>query len=54
VLSVFAQKKPMDGLAAEGIRFEKAYSANPVWVPSRMSMATGMMPGSACLFFYRQ
>jgi hypothetical protein len=35
----------LDGMAAEGIRFEKAYAANPVCVPSRMSMATGMMPG---------
>ena len=35
----------LDGLAAEGIRFEKAYATNPVCVPSRMSMATGMMPG---------
>jgi len=35
----------LDGLAADGIRFEVAYSANPVCVPSRMSMATGMMPG---------
>jgi len=35
----------LDGLAAEGIRFERAYASNPVCVPSRMSMATGMMPG---------
>lgn len=35
----------LDGLAAEGIRFEKAYATNPVCVPSRVSMATGMMPG---------
>ena len=35
----------LDGLAAEGVRFEKAYATNPVCVPSRMSMATGMMPG---------
>ena len=35
----------LDGLAEEGIRFEKAYATNPVCVPSRMSMATGMMPG---------
>ena len=35
----------MDSLAQEGIRFEKAYSANPVCVPSRTSMATGVMPG---------
>lgn len=34
----------MDFLAQEGIRFEKAYCTNPVCVPSRISMATGMMP----------
>jgi choline-sulfatase len=34
----------MDSLAREGIRFEKAYSSNPVCVPSRTAMATGMMP----------
>lgn len=34
----------LDQLAAEGIRFENAYASNPVCVPSRMSMATGMMP----------
>lgn len=35
----------MDSLAQEGIRFEQAYCANPVCVPSRTSMATGVMPG---------
>ena len=35
----------LDGLAAEGNRFELAYATNPVCVPSRISMATGMMPG---------
>jgi len=35
----------LDRLAAEGIRFERAYASNPVCAPSRMSMATGMMPG---------
>jgi len=34
----------LDAMAADGIRFEKAYSANPVCVPSRISMATGVMP----------
>lgn len=34
----------MDRLARDGIRFEKAYCANPVCVPSRTSMATGVMP----------
>lgn len=35
----------IDGLAARGVRFENAVCANPVCVPSRMSMATGIMPG---------
>jgi hypothetical protein len=33
----------MDSLAQDGIRFEKAYCSNPVCVPSRTSMATGVM-----------
>lgn len=34
----------MDAIARNGARFTKAYAANPVCVPSRTSMATGMMP----------
>ncbi len=34
----------LDAMAKDGIRFERAYSANPVCVPSRISMATGVMP----------
>ena len=34
----------LDSLARDGMRFAKVYSANPVCVPSRTSMATGMMP----------
>jgi len=34
----------LDALALEGIRFERAYSANPYCVPSRTAMATGVMP----------
>jgi arylsulfatase A-like enzyme len=33
----------LDALAGEGVRFERAYSTNPVCVPSRTSMATGVM-----------
>jgi arylsulfatase A-like enzyme len=40
----------MDSLAREGIRFERAYVANPVCVPSRISMATGVMPGRLGVF----
>ncbi|MCP4614151.1 MAG: sulfatase-like hydrolase/transferase [Planctomycetes bacterium] len=35
----------MDSLARDGVQFERAYCANPVCTPSRMSMATGVMPG---------
>jgi len=34
----------MDGLAATGARFERAFCANPVCVPSRFAMMTGVMP----------
>ena len=34
----------MDRLAASGVRFDRAYSANPVCVPARVSMMTGFLP----------
>ncbi len=34
----------LDGLAANGIRFERAYSTQPLCIPQRCSMYTGMMP----------
>lgn len=34
----------MDALAARGVRFERAYCGNPVCVPSRFCMMTGVMP----------
>jgi len=34
----------MDGLAAEGTRFGRAYCTNPVCIPSRFSLLTGRMP----------
>ena len=33
----------LDSLSREGVRFERAYSANPYCVPSRTAMATGVM-----------
>lgn len=36
----------LDGLAASGLRFERAYATNPVCVPSRFSLQTGRMPSS--------
>jgi arylsulfatase A-like enzyme len=36
----------MDRLAASGIRFERAYACNPVCVPSRFSLQTGLMPSA--------
>ena len=35
----------LDALSSEGVRFTRAYCSNPVCTPSRISMATGMMPG---------
>ncbi|MCC6143243.1 MAG: sulfatase-like hydrolase/transferase [Candidatus Hydrogenedentes bacterium] len=38
------QTPAMDSLAAQGTRFQNAYCANPVCVPSRVSMFSGRMP----------
>lgn len=42
----YARTPVFDGLAAEGIRYEKAYSVSPVCSPSRSSVITGMYPNS--------
>jgi len=34
----------MDALASDGVRFERAYCGNPVCMPSRFSMMTGVLP----------
>ena len=34
----------LDSLASRGVRFEKAYVTNPVCLPSRISLQTGMFP----------
>ncbi|MCU0915722.1 MAG: sulfatase-like hydrolase/transferase [Planctomycetes bacterium] len=36
----------LDRLAAAGLRFERAYACNPVCVPSRFSLQTGLMPSA--------
>jgi choline-sulfatase len=36
----------MDRLAASGVRFDRAYASNPVCVPSRFSLQTGLMPSA--------
>lgn len=36
----------LDRIAARGMRFERAYCANPVCVPSRFSMFSGLMPSA--------
>ncbi len=36
----------LDRLANSGIRFERAYASNPVCVPSRFSLQTGLMPSA--------
>ncbi|MBC8374149.1 MAG: sulfatase-like hydrolase/transferase, partial [Planctomycetes bacterium] len=36
----------LDSLAASGVRFERAYACNPVCVPSRFSLQTGLMPSA--------
>lgn len=38
------QTPAMDSLAATGMRFDRAYSTNPVSIPSRFSLMTGRMP----------
>lgn len=40
----FVKTPAMDRLAAMGVRFQRAYAANPVCVPSRVAMMTGQMP----------
>lgn len=40
------QTPTLDRLAASGIRFERAYACNPVCVPNRFSLQTGLMPSA--------
>lgn len=43
----------MDRLAAEGVRFDRAYCANPVCIASRFSLMTGRMPSEIGLWSNR-
>ena len=42
--SAWMRTPVLDGLAKEGARFERAYCANPVCTPSRVSIMTGQLP----------
>ena len=42
----YARTPVFDSLAAEGIRYERAYAVSPVCSPSRSSVITGMYPNS--------
>jgi len=42
--NAYLKTPSLDRLAASGMRFERAYSPNPVCVPSRTSMMTGYFP----------
>jgi len=44
--NAYVSTPAMDSLAAEGVRFERAYCTNPVCVPSRFSLMTGLMPSA--------
>ena len=45
----YLQTPAMDSLAQTGVRFEKAYCTNPVCMPARFSMMTGLMPSQVGL-----
>jgi choline-sulfatase len=42
--NAYLKTPAMDSLARSGARFEQAYCGNPVCVPSRVTMMTGVMP----------
>jgi len=47
--NIWLKTPALDRLAASGIRFERAYVCNPVCVPSRFSLHTGLMPSAVGL-----
>ena len=42
----YLQTPAIDSIAAGGVRFERAYCTNPVCIPSRFSLMTGLMPST--------
>lgn len=50
----YLKTQALDSIADSGIRFTNAYVTNPVCMPSRISMATGMMPGRMGVFNNRE
>ncbi|MGI6030034.1 MAG: sulfatase [Eubacteriales bacterium] len=44
----FTRTPNLDGLAQEGVLFERAYCQNPVCTPSRASFMTGRYPRTTC------
>ena len=45
----YLQTPAIDSLAATGVRFDRTYCTNPVCVPSRFSLMTGLMPSEIAL-----
>jgi arylsulfatase A-like enzyme len=46
----YLKTRALDSMAKSGIRFTRAYVSNPVCMPSRVSMMTGVMPGRFGVF----
>lgn len=46
----YLKTRALDSMAKSGIRFSRAYVCNPVCVPSRISLATGVMAGRFGVF----
>ena len=46
----YLKTNALDAMAKSGVRFTRAYVCNPVCMPSRVAMATGVMPGRFGVF----
>ena len=40
----------LDALAQEGMRFDQAYTVNPICTPSRISFLSGLYPSTHCYY----